>query len=201
MKLYAAPASPFARKVRIFLLETGQSDDVAVEMIQVTPTAVNDDLNAANPLGKIPALVRDNEPAIYDSRVICRFLDARGDAGLYPESRLWEVLTLEATADAIMESAVLIIYEARLRPEDKQSQIWTDAQWAKIDRALAAIETRWLSHLSGPVDASHIAVGAALSYLDFRHDARNWRQGHDALAAWHAEFSKRPSMKATEPTS
>lgn len=200
MKLYAAPASPFARKVRIFLLETGQSDDVAVQMIKVGPTAPHEDLNAANPLGKIPALVRDEGPAIYDSRVICRFLDARADAGLYPQSRLWEVLTLEATADAIMEAAVLITYEARLRPPEKRSGDWTEAQWTKIARALSALETRWISHLSGPMDAGHIAVAAALGYLDFRHDARGWRKGHEALSGWYAGFARRPSMVATEPT-
>jgi glutathione S-transferase len=101
-------------------------------------------------LGKIPSLVRDNGPTIYDSNVICRFLDDHAGGHFYPEARLWEVLTLEATADGIMEAAVGIIYEKRFRPEHLWWPDWHEAQWAKIDRALDAIERGWLSHLEGP---------------------------------------------------
>ncbi len=199
MKLYAAPVSPFARKARVIILETGQEKDVAVEMIKVAPTAPNSDLNRANPLGKIPALTRDHGPALYDSRVICRYLDDLAGAGLYPETRLWEVLTLEATGDAIMDAAVLISYETRLRPAEQQSKEWMDAQWLKVTRALTAIEDRWMSNLSGPLDAAQIGLACALAYLDFRHDARGWRKGHDQLAAWYADFAQRPAMLATAP--
>jgi glutathione S-transferase len=154
---------------------------------------------ALNPLGKIPALARDDGPALYDSRVICRYLDDRAQAGLYPASRLWDVLTLEATADGIMDAAVLIIYESRVRPEDHRFAPWVDGQWTKIDRSLDALEQRWLSHLHGPLDMGQIAVGAALGYLDFRHDERGWRNGRPGLAAWEAVFAERPSMVATRP--
>jgi len=200
MKLYAAAASPFARKVRVVMLETGQDKDITTQMIKTAPTNPNDELSQTNPLSKIPALTRDDGPAIYDSRVICRYLDDRAKAGLYPASRLYEVLTLEATADAMMDATVLMSYEARVRPAQKQFSDWTDAQWAKTARALTAIEERWMSHLSGPLNAAQIAVACTLGYIDFRHDARNWRKGHDKLAAWYAEFAKRPSMQATAPT-
>ncbi len=198
MQLLGASASPFVRKVRVLLHETGQTD---VEFVEVVTTALQTDsaVAAANPTGKIPALVRPDGPAIYDSRVICRFLDDRAQSGLYPENRLWETLTLEATADGIMEAAVLIVYEARLRPEELHYEPWLDAQWGKVTRALDALEARWMGHLAGKLDAGQIAVGCALGYLDFRHDARNWRQGHDALAAWYAEFAKRDSMLETIP--
>ena len=198
MQLLGASASPFVRKVRVLLHETGQTD---VEFVEVVTTALKTDsaVAAANPTGKIPALVRPDGPAIYDSRVICRFLDDRADAGLYPESRLWETLTLEATADGIMEAAVLIVYEGRLRPEEFHYEPWLDAQWGKVTRALDALEARWMGHLAGKLDAGQIAVGCALGYLDFRHDARKWRQGHDALAAWYEDFAKRDSMLATMP--
>lgn len=200
MKLYQAAASPFVRKVNVLLHETGQFDAVTPAPVAVTPVAGDDGLNAANPLGKIPALERPDGPTLYDSRVICRYLDARVDAGLYPAARLWETLTLEATADGIMEAAVLMVYESRVRPEDKRFEGWVDAQWGKASRGVATINTRWMSHLSGRLDAAHIAVGCALAYLDFRHADRDWRAGNDALAAWYAEFADRPSMQATPPS-
>ncbi|PUB14857.1 glutathione S-transferase [Yoonia sediminilitoris] len=199
MKLLMSPASPFVRKVRVLLRETDQLDQV--EELEVTTTAFATDpqIIAVNPLGKIPALVRDDGPAIYDSRVITRFLDDLANANFYPRHHIWEVLTLEATADAIMEAAVSMAYEVRLRPQQEQSPAWIEAQWEKVTRAVAAIDSRWMSHLSGPMDISHIAVACALSYLDLRHDARNWRAGNVPLAAWHADFVERESMKATAP--
>ena len=200
MRLIAAGASPFVRKVRVVLAETEQEGDVHVDFTKVTPVSVNDDLNAANPLGKIPALVREDGPAIYDSRVICRYLNDRALGALYPKAREWEVLTLEATGDAIMEAAVAMVYERHVRPEDEQSDTWVEAQWTKIDRTLDALEAKWMSHLSGPLDISHISIGCALGYIDFRLGDRNWRKGRAGLAAWEAGFLERPSMQATIPS-
>ena len=199
MKLLKAGPSPFVRKVLVTLHETDQYD--AVEQVQVTASPLTPDPNliAANPVGKIPALIRDDGPTLYDSRVICRFLDHRAQTGLYPEVRQFDTLTLEATADGIMDAAVLIVYEERFRPADKVSMEWIEGQWAKVSRALDAVSTRWMSHLHGRIDMGHIAMACALSYLDFRHDARKWRTGRDALAEWHAGFAARPSMIATEP--
>ncbi|PRY21239.1 glutathione S-transferase [Aliiruegeria haliotis] len=199
MKLYHAPASPFVRKVMVTLHETGQLEDV--EVISATGTPVDSARmpTSENPLGKIPTLVRPSGPALFDSRVICRYLDARAHGGLYPESRIWDVLTLEALADGIMEAAVLMVYESRCRPEEKVHDFWVEGQWAKIGRGLDALETRWVSHLAGPLDMGQIAVGCALSYLDFRHSDRQWRQGRDAVAAWEVRFAERPAMLATQP--
>lgn len=199
MKLLLAGPSPFVRKVRVLLLETDQTDDVEMVNVTASPLGPDPELVAVNPTGKIPALIRDDGPAIYDSRVICRFLDDRAESNLYPASRLWETLTLEATADAMMDAAVLMVYEARFKNPENQSHDWIEGQWAKVDRALDAVNTRWMSHLSGRLDMAHIAMACALSYLDFRHEGRNWRQGRDALANWHETFSARDSMKATRP--
>lgn len=196
--LLSASASPFVRKVRVLLLETGQ-DDVTLQDVATTPVATAPEVAAANPVGKIPALIRDDGPAIYDSRVICRFLDDRAKAGLYPEHQIWDTLTLEATGDGIMDAAVLMVYEARVRPEDMRYQPWLDAQWGKIARALDALDTRWMSHLHGPLDMGQIAICCALGYLDFRHPDKEWRKGRDALAAWEARFAERSSMRATIP--
>ncbi|WP_170349658.1 MULTISPECIES: glutathione S-transferase [Ruegeria] len=200
MKLYHSPMSPYVRKVLVLLHETNQLDDVEVMTITNTPLDPSDSLLGKVPLTRIPALERPDGPTLFDSRVICAFLDARAKAGMYPEgSGRWDVLTLEALADGIMDSALAVAYEERFRPEDKQWDLWKDAQWGKIERACAALNQRWMAHLAGPLDMGQIAVACALGYLDLRHDARGWRKGNDALAAWYADFSERPGMVATRP--
>lgn len=199
MQLIASPLSPFVRKVRVVLHETGLADSVEVVNLTTTPLDTDPRAASANPLGKIPALVREDGATLYDSRVITRYLDSLAGAGLYPETRLWEVLTLEATAEGIMDAAVLMTYEGRFRPPDIQYAPWVEAQWAKVARALDALEARWMSHLAGPLDIGQIATGCALGYIDFRHEARGWRQGRPALATWFAEFAQRESMTGTAP--
>ena len=192
-----AEASPFARKVRVLLRETNQLKDVEEVNIVTSPFQVNEQAKVANPTGRIPSLSRADGPALYDSRVITRYLDAKASAGLYPEAKLWDVLTVEATGDSMMDSAVSISYELRLRPEEKVSTEWTEAQWAKAMGGCDALQSRWMDLLNGPLTMAHISVACALGYLDLRHDARNWRQGHDVLAAWLADFSKRSSFQDT----
>ena len=125
--------------------------------------------------------------------MITRFLDARAGGRLYPEPpRLWETLTLEATADGIAEAALLMVYEDRLRPEDARSAAWVEAQWGKVARALDAVEARWIAHLAGPLDCGQIALGCALGYLDFRHADRAWRGGAAGLAGLGGALSRPP---------
>ena len=199
MKLLMSPPSPYARMIRILIRELDLMD--RVEEVKITTTVFDSapDIIAANPLGKIPALVRDDGPTLYDSRVIARFLNDVAGADLYPESRIWEILTLEATAIGIMDATVSMSYEARLRPEAQQSPDWIEAQWEKAARAIKAVNDRWMSHLTGPMNIGQIALGSVLSYADLRHDARGWRNGNEALAAWHADFVARDSMVATQP--
>lgn len=202
LRLYHNDASPFVRKVMVVLHETGQLADV--ELVHAKGSALSPGSlpTTRNPLGKIPALDRPEGATLYDSRVICRYLDARAGARLYPapgHSGEWEVLTLEATADGVMDAAVLMVYETRLRPADKVIPEILEAQWRKIERSLDALETRWMSHLSGPLNIAHVAMGCALDYLDFRHGTRDWRAGHPELAAWHVGFTARESMVATMP--
>jgi glutathione S-transferase len=199
MKLYYSPTSPYVRKVTVLIHEAGIT---GVERVTATGTPVDPGTLPIdrNPLGKVPALDRPDGPTLYDSRVICRYLDARFDCGYYPAPpRLWDTLTLEATADGILDAALLMVYEARIRPEDRRYAPWVEAQWAKVDRALDAVETRWIAHLSDQIDMGQIALACALGYLDFRHDARSWRAGRPHLVAWDAAFSQRPSMLASQP--
>jgi glutathione S-transferase len=201
MRLYFSPTSPYVRKVVVLLHETGQFGEVELVRAAGTPLDSGSAPVEANPLGKVPALERADGPVLYDSRVICRYLDDRAGAGLYPEGeRLWDTLTVEATGDGILDAALLMVYEGRLRPEEMRFAPWVEGQWAKVERALDVLETRWTQHLEGPLDAGQIAVGCALGYLDLRHDVRGWRNGRARLAAWYAGFAARPSMRATVPS-
>lgn len=200
MRLYHSPTSPYVRKVMVLLHETGLLPQVTLVTGSGSPVDPGNAPLEANPLGKVPALERPDGPALYDSRVICRYLDDLADAGLYGSgAKLWDVLTIEATADGILDAALLMVYEWRLRPEEHRFDPWVEGQWAKVDRALDTLESRWMAELRGPLDAGQIAVACALGYVDFRHDARGWRDTRPHLSDWYAEFAKRPSMVATQP--
>ncbi len=200
MQLFQSPTSPFARKVIVLLKETGQEADVEMLGAAGTPLDAANMPTAHNPLGKIPALVLDDGMALFDSRVICQFLDDRAGGVMYPAApRRWESLTLEAMADGMVDAAILMVYEARIRPEDIRMNAWVEGQWSKVSRALDSLESNWAAYLAGPLDMGQIALGCALSYLDFRHNDRNWREGRVGLAQWEAEIAARPSMQATVP--
>ncbi len=199
MQLLISPTSPYVRKARVMIREADLMDTVEEVNVSTSPLNSAPEVVAANPMGKIPALIRADGPGIYDSRVITRFLDDFANANLYPQSRIWEILTLEATADAIMDATVAMSYEVKLRPAEEQSANWIEIQWEKAARGIAAVNSRWTSHLSGPINIGQIGMACALSYIDLRHDARGWRNGNEALANWHADFVLRDSMIATQP--
>jgi glutathione S-transferase len=197
MKLHYAPTSPFVRKVVVLLHETDMLEAVELHNVATTPYDPSADVQASNPLAKIPALERGDGPALYDSRVICEYLNERAGAALYAGG--WDTKVLEATADGIMEAAVLATYEMRMRPEEKQSPEWIKAQLGKVLSACSALNARWMSQLQGPLTIGQIAVGCALAYVDFRHPDLGWRTGNAALADWFKGFESRPAMQATRP--
>lgn len=199
MKLFSSPASPFARKVRIVAAMKGLEAQIA----SVFPDANKGDpeLNAKNPLGKLPCLVTASGAAIHDSHVICEYLDSIGSGPvLFPRSgeARWDALTRGSLADGILDAALLLVYEKRFRPEDKQVAAWTERQWSKINRALAVLEAdppKW----SDTPDYGHVTLACALGYLDFRHQG-TWRAAHPRLVAWLAAFGKAvPAFGATQP--
>jgi glutathione S-transferase len=184
----------------VALHETGLADQI--EIIPAIGTVIETGSMpvSLNPAGKIPTLERSDGAALYDSRVILRYIDHLSGGMLYPKPpRLWEILTLEATGQGVTEAALLMVYEVRCRPEDRRSDAWVEGQWAKVARSLDTIESRWISHLAGPRDAAQIAVACALGYLDFRHSDRDWRTSRPLLARWEENFARRPSMQATRP--
>jgi len=197
MKLYHSDTSPYVRKVMIVLHLTGQTGDVELVPGSGSPLEPNEGTCGVNPLGKVPCLVTDEGVALFDSRVITRYLDWRGKGGLYPEGEaLFPVLTMEATADGIMDAAILAVYESRLRPEELRFAPWVRGQVSKIHRALGHLEGhagRW----GTTVDAGRIAVGCALGYLDLRFPHLNWREGRPALAEWFKGVEASEAMRAT----
>jgi glutathione S-transferase len=199
MTLYSSPASPFVRKVRIVADLKGLAANIQHKMAD---TNVGDpDLNRRNPLAKIPCLLLESGEAIFDSHVICEYLDATGTGPtLLPAqgAERWRTLTLGALADGVIDAALLMVYEGRFRPADKAVPSWLARQQAKIDQSLDHLEAnppRWTGH----PDYGHITLAVALGYLDFRH-AGKWRVAHPRLVAWVDEFAAAvPAFEKTAP--
>lgn len=202
MTLFHNPASPFVRKVRVLLIETGQQDRVTLQACVPTPVAPDADVVQGNPVGKIPALRLADGSVLHDSRVILDYFDhQRVGNPLIPRdgSARWRRLTLASMADGIMDAAVLVRYESALRPVEKHWTPWLDEQRNKIRRALAELEADAIAELTSHFDIAAISVACALGYLDFRHPDMQWRLGNPKLADWYAEVSERPSMQQTQP--
>jgi glutathione S-transferase len=194
MRLLGSPRSPYVRKVRVAAAELG----LDVEHDPTDPWADPADLLAANPIGKVPTLVTDDDQALFDSRVILAFLDQLSGGRLYPPGEAqWPVRRREAIAEGILDAAVASVIEGR-RPEAQRSADWLRRQKSVIARALAALAAE-ADELDRQPLADRIAVACALGYLDFRMPEMVWRQTHGGLADWHAGFGARPSMRATVP--
>lgn len=200
MQLIYAAASPFARKVRVLAAETGLLDRIELLDTAVLPTTLNERVNALNPLGKIPVLLTDDDEALYDSRVICEYLDSlhQGQKLLPSDTARWQVLRLAALADGLMDAALLARYERGVRPAELQWAAWLEGQLSKVQRALVELE-RHVGRLQGPLDLAQIGVACALGYLDFRFADLDWRAAHPGLADFQRAFAQRTSMQASTP--
>ena len=201
MQLYYAGPSPYSRKVRVVLEEKGLGDRVT--SIPVNPYEIPQGLSTANPLSKVPTLVDDGGRALYDSAVICEYLDAISGGGLVPpqgDARI-EVLRRHALADGIIDAAFNVACEVNRRDEHERSPKWI-AHWvAAVTRGVDALEAE-IDDWPDALDLGHVAAGCALGYLDFRLPSHlDWRQGRPRISAWYERFSTRPSMQGTGPES
>jgi glutathione S-transferase len=202
MKLRVNKASPFARKARILARETGLAGRIEEIETTVSPVSANEDLARENPLVKIPALVTDAGDTLYDSAVICEYLDTlHAGSKFFPADgpRRFAALRRQALTDGIMEAAVLTRYETAVRPEQLRWKDWIEGQKRKIFGALGVLE-REVDGWSGDFDIGQVGVACALGYLDFRFAAWEWRSAHPRLAAWYEGVSRRPSVAATAPS-
>jgi glutathione S-transferase len=196
MKLLYSTSSPFARKVRVVARELRLTlDEVTVATLPTKPDPV---LAAQNPLAKIPVLVRDDGVALYDSRVICEWLDAEAGGGkLVPSgSARWDTLRRQALADGIADAAVLVRYETVFRPEDKRWDDWTRGQLGKIKAGLDALEAD-AKNVGSSFDLGHISAVCALGYLEFRNIVSDPLRNRPRLAAFMASAMSRPSVAET----
>jgi glutathione S-transferase len=200
MTLLSHPFSPYGRKVKIAIALKGLQDRIEVVQVDTNPLD-NPDITRANPLGKIPALVIDGDTAIYDSHVICEYLDSMAPTPvLFPTGGVerMRTLTLGSLCDGILDAALLLVYEKRFRPEDKWHAPWQERQQLKIDRAIDALERNPPAWGASP-DYGHVTLACALGYLDFRHEGK-WRASHPSLVAWLDEFARAvPAFEETRP--
>ena len=200
MKLVYSPPSPFVRKVTTLIYHANLNDSIELINVKTTALSVAEEARAAIPLGKTPVMILEDGKAIFDSRVITRYLDNFAGSNIYPQDKIYDILTLEALADGIMESAVSITYESKLRPQNEQSPSWMEAQWSKVLHAVKALDDGQFKAMDSDMNMGQIAVACALGYLDFRHDARQWRSGHSNLASWNDKMIKLPALIKTIPT-
>jgi len=201
MKLFYAPASPYVRKVMVLLHEAGLADSVEKVSSKSTPMNTDPALHRSNPLAKMPALVLDTGETLFDSRVICEYLDARYlNHRFFPrdEARRWPALRRQAIGDGLLDAALITRYETKMRPEGLRWKEWSDGQWAKVEGALAAIEDE-APQLADTYDIGTITFACALGYLDFRFAEYSWRPAHPRSAAWLGAVLERPALRATMP--
>ena len=188
MILRSSPASPFARKVRIAASLLGLASAIDVRATNLEDPA--DSVRAQNPLGKIPVLILDDGTNYYDSRVILEYLDHLAGGGRIiprePKAR-FEALRLQALCDGILDACILLVYEGRYRPADKQVQTWIDRQSDKVARGLAALEAS-PPKLDPVPDVGQIALACLLGYRDLRFGG-TWRKDYPRLLAWHDKFA------------
>lgn len=202
MKLFHTTTSPFVRKVMVVAHETGLAGDIETVFLRPSPLQTDATLSRENPLSKIPVLVTNEGMSLFDSRVICEYLDTlHAGTKVVPVEGVarWQALRLQAVADGIIEAGVAVFYERLHRPTELQWRPWLEGQSAKAVQALDALN-REAATFAPTIDVGQIAVGCALGWLEFRNILGDIRQGRDALFAWYEVFRKRPSMKATEPS-
>lgn len=198
MKLRYSAASPFVRKVMTTAHETGLVDQI--ELVATNVWAPDTDIGEDNPVGKVPTLVTDGGEILYDSSVICEYLDSLHDGQkLFPASggARWQALRLNALGDGMCETGIRRVLEGRLWPESPR-QDWIDRANSTLKLCFKSLEDE-IDALSGPVTIGQISVACALGWLDFRASDLGWRDDCPALADWFTGFSGRPSMVATEP--
>ena len=201
MRLHTNPASPFGRKVKVLAHEAGLIGRLELLDQATTPVSPSEAVVRDNPLGKIPCLVTDDGEALYDSRVICEYLDSLHDrAKMFPPASpaRWTALRRQAEGDGIMDAGVLGRYESFLRPEERRWPEWLEGQKGKCRRALDSLEGE-ADGFGDMVDIGTIAIGCALGYLDFRYGDEDWRATRPRLATWFERFAARPAMARTAP--
>ncbi|MEQ9815362.1 MAG: glutathione S-transferase N-terminal domain-containing protein [Azospirillaceae bacterium] len=198
MKLYCSANSPYARKVRVVALELGVESGIT--LVETDPRDPESGFWDSNPLGKIPALETAAGDVIYDSPVICEYLnEAVGDGRLLPRDQTarWQVRTMVALADGTMDAGMLVRLEL-MRPENERSPTDMAKQLATVGRGLDRLQDL-LADSGDAADLGTIAAGCCVKWITFRHPDHDWLGPRAGLAAWFERFAERRSMRLTAP--
>ena len=201
LQLYYAATSPYVRKVMVVAHHLGVAD--GIKHLAAAANPVNRDRNIAtfNPLAKVPAARTNDGLCLYDSRVICEYIDSERGGGLFPAPgrARWIALTQQALADGLLDAALLVRYERTLRPAELRWAQWDAGQMSKIADCLNEIEAQAATLGTVRFTIGEVSIACALGYLDFRYPEVGWREGRPKAAAWYEKFSQLPAMQATMP--
>lgn len=186
MELLYSPASPYSAKVRMAARHLG----LDIKDVRVDTSAQPATLMDNNPLGKIPVLLLDGGGSVYDSVAIMHYLDRVSGGKLYPKKhgKRTEVEILESLCDGIMDCLLAIVYERRMRPEEKVHQPWIDKQWSKVVSGLDYLNEN-LPKTARKLHGGHFALAAMIGYLELRFEGQ-WADGRKRLADWPNKFAK-----------
>ena len=198
MKLHWSPKSPYVRKVMVCAHELGLVAQIELvrsvaAMLKPNPLIMRD-----NPLSKIPTLVLDDGSALFDSAVICEYLDDRAGGSMFPRESAarWQALRWHALGDGLLD--ILILWRNE-REREQPLPVLLDAFELKTRASLDLLEREAQMLAAAPFAIGHVTLGCALGYLDYRFDSLDWRGRAPLLAAWQEQLRARPSFQATEP--
>jgi glutathione S-transferase len=193
MKLFFSSTSPYVRKVMICAHELGLSSQIELLPAKASPVERDKSLVDKNPLGKVPTLITHEGISLYDSRVICEYLNDIGSGHLFPQdkSQKWEALTMQSLGDGLLDAALLARYETFLRPKELCWNEWVNGQRDKIQSSLTYFESLTLAD---KFHIGQITLACSLGYLDLRFEHLNWRQSNPKLKAWFEVISQRESV-------
>ena len=197
MKLYTSPTSPYGRKAHMLILELGLENQI--EISNKVPMEDPQDLHDSNPIGKVPCLVFEDGQSLYDSPVICEYIDAQNGHKFVSAQgdERWDCLRRQALGDGVLDACFNRTME-RLKPQEQRSDLWLERWRNAIYRGLDVMGNE-VTVTNERFDLGDITAVCALGYLDLRHDDLEWRKGRDELAAWFETMSNRASIEATKP--
>lgn len=199
IELFYAPTSPYVRKVMACAIELGLAERIVKLPSAAHPLKRDERIAGFNPLAKVPAAKLADGTLLFDSRVICEYLDDLGQGALFPRGPdRWGVLTEQALGDGLLDAALLTRYESTCRSDAIRLQEWIDGQMAKIAAALDQME-RNVATFGARITIGSLTIACALGYLDFRFASYDWRSSRSALTEWFETISQRSSLQETVP--